>query len=135
MVRSSEKRKKYMREYMQEYNRKRYANDPEYRARKRKAASKWEQKQDPIHMARLRRSALLKHRYGITPEEVDALFAKQNNKCAICYSLEPGAAWHVDHCHDKNHIRGILCQRCNMALGLFADSTAVLEAAIAYLSR
>lgn len=39
----------------------------------------------------------------------------------------------VDHDHDTGGIRGILCQPCNMALGLFKDDEEILASAIEYL--
>lgn len=132
---TSENRKAYHREYMRKYNRERYANDPEYKARKRKASKKWKQKQTPTSMASLQRKALLKHRYGMAPEEFDSLLVQQNGECAVCRSPDPGASWHIDHCHETEVVRGILCQRCNMALGLFADDPIILEQAIKYLTR
>lgn len=68
--------------------------------------------------------------------------------CGIC-GVEPvGGAVHVDHDHGccdftasrtkptcGNCVRGILCRRCNMGLGLFRDNPEFLEAAAAYLRR
>lgn len=42
---------------------------------------------------------------------------------------------HVDHCHQTGKIRGLLCQKCNMALGLLNDSVEILETAIRYLKK
>ena len=40
---------------------------------------------------------------------------------------------HIDHCHDQNHVRGLLCQKCNQAIGLFKDNTKTMMAAIKYI--
>ena len=40
-----------------------------------------------------------------------------------------------DHCHTSGMNRGMLCQNCNKALGLFKDSVASLEGAIRYLIK
>lgn len=57
--------------------------------------------------------------YGITPSEYNALFEQQGRVCAICKTTNPKHkyGWSVDHCHNTNEVRGILCQRCNTALG------------------
>lgn len=80
------------------------------------------------------KSYWLKHEYGITLEEYNQLLLAQNNACAICKRTEPtGYNWHVDHCHTKGSIRGLLCSKCNQGLGLFEDNLAVLKEAIKYL--
>lgn len=42
---------------------------------------------------------------------------------------------HVDHDHNTGHIRGILCQACNVTLGKMNDSPELLRAAAAYLEK
>ena len=76
--------------------------------------------------------------YGITDVDYRRLLRKQNYKCAICFfeldrSDNPRAV-HIDHCHETAKIRGVLCARCNRALGLFRDSTEVLKNAIRYIN-
>lgn len=41
----------------------------------------------------------------------------------------------VDHCHETNKIRGLLCGKCNTLLGNAADSIEILEASIEYLQK
>lgn len=78
----------------------------------------------------------LKARYGLTIEQRDAIFASQNNCCAICGTNDPGTkAWHIDHCHTTGKVRGILCFKCNTGLGNFADSIPTLNSAAEYLRK
>ena len=54
----------------------------------------------------------------------------QGGKCAICETqcaTERELA--VDHCHKTGKIRGLLCMRCNTALGAFKDDPLLLERA------
>ena len=83
------------------------------------------------------RRANLKSKYGITPEEFDAMLAAQNFRCAICRTDDPKhcGQFVVDHCHTTGRIRGLLCQRCNWFVGQALDDTAYLLAAVAYLSK
>ena len=75
-------------------------------------------------------------RYGLTPEEWDALLASQGGGCAICGTHTPGGrGWHTDHDHATNQTRGILCSGCNPALGYMDDDPARLRAAADYLER
>lgn len=86
----------------------------------------------PAHL----RNRMLIQRYGITQEDYDNLLKKQEYKCAICKTEEPGGIankFHVDHCHDKGHIRGLLCNHCNQGLGHFKDNPYFLDSAIHYL--
>lgn len=71
-----------------------------------------------------------RRRYGITVEHFDAMFAEQNGLCAIC---REAPAAHVDHDHETNRVRGLLCFNCNGALGQFRDRTDLMQRAIAYL--
>ena len=76
----------------------------------------------------------LKRKYGITPEHYDALLAEQDGGCAICgRAPRDDIALHVDHDHATGAIRGLLCFRCNNALGDFDDDHDRLGAALTYL--
>lgn len=74
--------------------------------------------------------------YGMTAEQYDALMADQDGRCAICRSDEwpgKGNRPHVDHDHDSGAVRGLLCGKCNVALGNMDDDPNRLRAAAAYL--
>jgi hypothetical protein len=75
--------------------------------------------------------------YGLTVEQYEALLERQAGRCAICRTDEPGGRgnWHVDHCHESNAVRGLLCATCNVGLGMFRDDPTRLAAAIAYLKE
>ena len=74
-------------------------------------------------------------RYGITPDEWDALFFQQGNLCAACGASSSGSkfGWQTDHNHRTGCIRGILCHACNVTAGLAKDNPEVLRALAAYL--
>lgn len=73
----------------------------------------------------------LKQRYGIGAVEVDEMIAAQDGVCALCGERP---ATQVDHDHATGKVRGILCLRCNAALGAAHDDPQILRAAIRYLS-
>ena len=84
---------------------------------------------------RNRRKKLMKQ-YGITPEEYDKLFSKQNGACAICGNIPTnGKKLAVDHSHITGKVRGLLCHSCNVTLGNVDDSIELLTKAIEYLSK
>lgn len=76
------------------------------------------------------------HRYGMDANDYFALLESQGGACAICRKLpKKTRRLCVDHCHSTGHVRGLLCDRCNGALGSFGDSVEVLMTAIRYLER
>lgn len=78
----------------------------------------------------------IKSEYGITAKQYDDILASQKGVCAICGQPEKVTSFKrlaIDHCHESNKIRGLLCYRCNTALGKFEDNTSLLEKAITYL--
>ena len=81
------------------------------------------------------RKAALKRKYGISLQEYDELLRSQGGVCAICGGTDGDKRMAVDHDHASGKVRGILCQRCNRALGLFKDDKVKLRKAISYLSR
>ena len=76
----------------------------------------------------------LLRKYGITQADYNALLAKQKGGCAIC-GRKPSAriSLHVDHDHRTKRIRGLLCFRCNNAIGDFGDNPELIRHAAAYL--
>ena len=72
----------------------------------------------------------LKHDFGITLEQKQKIACQQNNSCLIC---EERVILVVDHCHTTGIIRGLLCNRCNRAIGLFKDNPILLQKAVDYL--
>lgn len=77
----------------------------------------------------------LKKKFGISVEEYNKMLFDQNGLCKICgcdgNSL--GKRLAVDHCHKTGKIRGLLCHHCNLGLGNFSDSAAILTRATQYL--
>lgn len=59
-------------------------------------------------------------RYGTVKELIDALLVLQGGCCAVCekeLAPWPSGATHIDHCHDTDVVRGLLCRSCNMKEG------------------
>ena len=87
------------------------------------------------HYDEMKRKSHLKVAYGITPEDYNQMFVDQDGCCAICsiHQSELNKRLAVDHCHATGEVRGLLCDKCNMALGLFKDDQDLLNKAIHYL--
>jgi hypothetical protein len=59
----------------------------------------------------------LQKNYGMTVAEYDAILLAQGGVCAICSGTSnDGRRLHVDHNHATEENRGLLCNRCNLAL-------------------
>lgn len=68
--------------------------------------------------------------------EYQLMLESQNGLCAICNSPpKANLRLAVDHDHQTGRVRGLLCNRCNLALGAFHDSSVYLLRAISYLER
>ena len=80
-------------------------------------------------------------RYGLTLLDYRKLLGAQNNRCGICGITYNESikryrrAFDVDHDHSTGAVRGLLCMKCNGAIGLFADNITSLQRAIIYLNR
>lgn len=89
-----------------------------------------------------RREQKLRQKYGITIEMYNQMLTDQNGVCAICFKPE---VWvhitsdkiqclAVDHDHKTGKIRGLLCKKCNLAIGNMEDDTTRLLSAVRYLN-
>ncbi|HEY0073817.1 MAG TPA: endonuclease VII domain-containing protein, partial [Abditibacteriaceae bacterium] len=93
-----------------------------------------------VAYARTRRpcNSYFLQRYGISRDEYDQKFELQQGKCAICGKGEKSKyqrgtteeklkALAVDHCHATGKVRGLLCSKCNRAIGLFDDDAMIIR--------
>ena len=83
-----------------------------------------------MHMLRRADRARLKA-YGINRGQYIAMMKDQDNACGICGNtlVKP----YIDHCHKSGKVRGLLCGKCNWALGMFNDDIDLLASATSYL--
>ena len=98
----------------------------------RAASKKWRE-ENP----RLAKDHKLKSTYGISLGAYKQLLDAQQGKCAICKSDKPGGKgdFHVDHCHETNRVRGLLCHGCNVGIGSLKHDPDIILAAAQYISR
>lgn len=84
-----------------------------------------------------RQNEQLGRKYGLRPGDYEVMLSAQGGGCAICKRTEnfDGRRFAVDHCHRTGRVRGLLCTKCNVAVGLLGDSPALLMTAIEYLYR
>lgn len=88
---------------------------------------------------KLWQSCRLKYRHGLSLEEYNGMLERQKGVCAICGNQnkykkhKKNASLSVDHCHKTDKVRGLLCDACNLALGLMKDDVDNLKKAVKYL--
>ena len=128
--------------------------DREYRSRSRgkrlAAAAEW-RKKNPERLAAYyktqyarkkafyvdyNRASALRRNYGITIEQYESMYRDQNGSCAVCVGVNiSGRRLAVDHDHKTGKIRGLLCSRCNSAIGLARESKDILLDLFQYLDK
>lgn len=72
-----------------------------------------------------------KKNYKIDKNTFDKLMTI--NTCQICNIFLLDKDKNIDHCHNTNKVRSILCANCNYAIGFFKDDINLLNKAIEYL--
>ena len=101
-------------------------------------ATKWN-KDNPDKL----RQRHIKKTYGLSHEEYLAMFEKYDGSCWICLKPETdivpqtGAikSLAVDHNHKTGTIRGLLCRRCNVSLGLLREDVTTLNNMLNYMDH
>ena len=77
--------------------------------------------------------------YGISTEEYEQMVADRKGLCDCCnekvIAKPPLDKLVVDHCHNTGKIRGLLCNKCNVGIGILGDTVENINRAISYLER
>lgn len=75
--------------------------------------------------------------FGITLDTYNKMFAVQQGCCAICgkHQSELKLSLAVDHNHKNGVIRQLLCNHCNLILGLVQDNILLLQEFIDYVKK
>lgn len=108
-------------EKQREYNKRKWSENKELgQSRNRKSYLK-------------QRPKILRDKYGISLDDYEQMFNKQNGVCAICGIKREKLC--IDHDHSTGIIRGLLCNKCNFALGLVDDNKETLQKMIEYISK
>ena len=108
----------------------------EEETRERKAKNNIEHYQNnKVKISDYRKEYRLK-KYGITQMQYEEMLDRQGGVCAICGSANGnGRILAVDHDHITEKVRGLLCGKCNMGLGMFCDNPEILLLAYSYLEE
>jgi hypothetical protein len=65
------------------------------------------------------------------PDEAEAVW-EAKTACALCEKTEDLV---IDHCHDTNRVRGVLCRGCNRSIGQLGDTHEAIQRAADYLKE
>ena len=76
----------------------------------------------------------VKKEYGLSKLNVDQMLYAQNCLCLICEKTITNG-YHIDHCHSTGKVRGLLCQKCNQAIGLLHESEYLFAKATQYIKE
>lgn len=95
-----------------------------------------------IDRRQYRRNWHIQNKYGMSPEEFESWWIIGKGKCFICNKdLKMPAPKRgqgldivaIDHDHKTGNVRGLLCNGCNKAIGLFNDNLDIIYNAFIYL--
>jgi hypothetical protein len=75
----------------------------------------------------------MKNLYHLTEARYQEMYQEQKGLCILPSCGNP--ATDIDHCHELNETRGLMCNRHNLALGLFDDDPNLLREAAEYLEN
>jgi len=92
----------------------------------------------PVNILKTREGRILKT-YNISLEELSEMIDSQRGCCKICGKslIDPDSNrnYDIDHNHETGKVRGLLCTKCNTALGLMFEDIKALEAMITYIKQ
>jgi len=76
-------------------------------------------------------------KYGLDVEKYNIMVDGQGGKCAICDNSNDSLV--VDHCHETGKVRSLLCNKCNILLGMiesgFKRNENILNLSLEYLKK
>jgi hypothetical protein len=104
-----------------------YAHHEERKAAARARYHKNRKRSRDLKMLRL---------YSLTQQDYETMVVKQGNKCAICGGpprIQP--MFVIDHDHITGKVRGLLCQPCNVGIGMLQDNLEIVKKAESYLAN
>jgi hypothetical protein len=94
------------------------------RARARRSADPHARAKEREYEQRIGRHT--KRRYGIPREQWEARIKAQGGLCIVCGRL-PRKRLVGDHCHTTGKFRGIVCDNCNVSMGLANEDPKLLR--------
>lgn len=135
------KNKEDQRAWNRDYQRMRYAQDEEFRA-KRKTDIK-NRRSDVLsvtyascRLGSAKAKAVIRGHVPplINSRDLNVLFTFHDGCCDLCGEFKGIRKLCLDHNHQTGKVRGLICDSCNRGLGFFRDDVNKLNNAIRYLN-
>ena len=101
----------------------------------RKSYMKQWRKNNKELIRKQKRKDALKSKYGISVEDYESMLAAQGGVCAVCGDVNSDRRLAVDHDHETGEVRGLLCTRCNVAIGFVREDRERISKIQEYLSK
>lgn len=115
--------------------RKKYNADPVVKERRRKYQKEYEKnnpdKKEYRYFLTRRKAA----GFDLSFRDYKRLITKQKGLCLICNKKDNNRALTIDHCHKTKKVRGLLCKKCNTAIGMLNDDKNLVKKAYNYLKK
>lgn len=75
--------------------------------------------------------------YRLTRGQWQAIFERQQGCCAICGISQDdlGYMLEIDYNHNAGKVRGLLCRKCNLEIGMFGEDVENINKVIRYLEK
>lgn len=101
-------------------------------------SDKWRDR-NPEKVKAQDRAHHLRTEYGLTVEMYNKMSSDQNGECSVCGKVPMGKrgykVLHVDHCHSSGKVRGLLCGKCNTALGSLQEDENIIKNLLNYVIK
>ena len=74
---------------------------------------------------------------SLTYCEYEKMLQESEFRCDICNTHQDdlNCSLSIDHCHKTGEVRGLLCRKCNSAIGMLDDNPELLNRALNYLTK
>ena len=132
-MKTAEERKQYRRQQYLKHKDREKETRRKYLIKNREKVLETQKKWNRENFER-RKNVILKNVYGITLDDYNKMFNKQEGKCAICqrHQNELTRTLCVDHDHKTNKVRALLCVTCNTDVSVVENR---LEEMTNYLNK
>jgi hypothetical protein len=131
--------KEYHKKYRQENHEHIVAHSKNYRQENKEKIVMHRKEYNDAHKKE-RKEYRIKATFGLTLSEYNKIYISQKGCCAICKipESEIKGRWKslcADHNHKTGKVRGLLCPKCNTAIGFFQDDSKIVKEVLFYLDK